>query len=444
VFAGSEEKSQKKGRKEKQKQKLLLCGKVPFVLCKGMLLSLLAMTDATTLPFCMPPRAEAETIPCTSHGNRAHSNSVHPRLCEGVQIMLRANCSQLGSLDFMIDVIERIGLVNDARGARLYGPASKYMIHGSGRAGLWQEPQQIAKAMISVAQRVRVQRYVEVGVFTAWTTTVVAAYMSRQQGGDAGRVLEKGAAAPAPTTIAPSSSPVSSTTYGSGFQGLAVDITSSHIAPGTLSLLAWLDVKFISRKHFDVQVLPNLAWRFDLCFIDGDHSYNGVRADFSRIGPSCHNAMFHDIKDTSCLAAAEYSGGVPLFWQHLRQHLGPVESSKRTLELTHQGSTYLPMFGIWVVWKGSRGTAQLDNSSDVTVWPKWRGRGPDALWPELCGGHVRERGVPYHAVCTVSRADTLATFVKATKRTVRKTDLLHVVELWNKRDGAPALLRARR
>ena len=39
--------------------------------------------------------------------------------------------------------------------------------------------------------------------------------------------------------------------------------------------------------------------QFDLCFIDGDHSYSAVRSDYSQLAPHCRSAMFHDIQDLS-------------------------------------------------------------------------------------------------------------------------------------------------
>ena len=135
------------------------------------------------------------------------------------------------------------------------------------------------------------------------------------------------------------------------FRGFAVDITTVALATGTKALLPKLNVTFVKRNAV---VLP-AAEPYDFCFIDGDHSYNGVRSDYALMGPHCRAAMFHDIRDTSCLAASEYSGGVPLFWQHLQTHLpSRAAAASRTLELTQSGSTFLPMFGIGIVWSGAR------------------------------------------------------------------------------------------
>ena len=369
-------------------------------------------------------------------GLSTNGTAAHPRLCAGLRAIREATCAQLASIEFMIVVVHTIGLVPDARRERLYGPAVQHMIPGhSSKVGLWQEPQQIAGAMIEVARRTQVQTYVEIGIFTAWTTTVMAAYMHRLSARADGMTA---------------------------FRGFAVDITSSHITPGTLSLLRALHVSFIGRKHFDPAAVLSAAGAtaFDLCFIDGDHSYGGVRADYALMASRCRVAMFHDIRDTSCLSAADFSGGVPLFWAHLTRRAPPAERATRVLELTASGSTWMPMFGIGLVLpqglpqglasghggghgsghgggRGGRhggggaghggaglvggsgfvhaagGGAGLDHGLDggsrlgfaavhsgglrsgggigtaelgppVHSWPVWKGQGPTRLWNELC------------------------------------------------------------
>jgi len=56
----------------------------------------------------------------------------------------------------------------------------------------------------------------------------------------------------------------------------------------------------------------------DFLFIDGDHSYEGVKADFETYAPFVRPGgfiAFHDIVP----GPEEYVGGVPAFWQELKQ-----------------------------------------------------------------------------------------------------------------------------
>jgi predicted O-methyltransferase YrrM len=63
----------------------------------------------------------------------------------------------------------------------------------------------------------------------------------------------------------------------------------------------------------------------DLLFIDGDHSYDGIRQDFERYAPLVRPngvVVFHDIVDDNItrfgIATGSRADGVPRFWRELR------------------------------------------------------------------------------------------------------------------------------
>lgn len=56
---------------------------------------------------------------------------------------------------------------------------------------------------------------------------------------------------------------------------------------------------------------------FDLAFIDGDHTYAGVRADWIAYGPMAEVVAFHDINN------AEW--GVQRLWRELKPHFVTAE-----------------------------------------------------------------------------------------------------------------------
>jgi predicted O-methyltransferase YrrM len=61
----------------------------------------------------------------------------------------------------------------------------------------------------------------------------------------------------------------------------------------------------------------------DVLFIDGDHSYDGVRRDYELYSPFVRSGgliAFHDIVDGS----ESFVGGVPRFWRELKPTLGEV------------------------------------------------------------------------------------------------------------------------
>jgi len=260
-------------------------------------------------------------------------------------------------VSFVRSLVEEVGLTPDGRGAQLYGrEAAKKMVQAPTSAarkkvGLWQNPQQIAAALVHVGSRVAVHRYIEVGVYTAWTCCFVSAYLRRVG------------------TL-------------SAFSGHAVDISHSAIAAGTKALLANLNVSFLYRQHLKLPATPG---PYDFCFIDGDHAYDGIKRDFASFAPSCRHMMFHDIQDISTVHLKNFSGGVPMFWAHLAAATLPA----RRAEFTHQpAEVRFPAFGLGVLGPNAQ-TGTCESDKPVAAWPVWLdGVSGDAsalpVWRELC------------------------------------------------------------
>lgn len=216
-------------------------------------------------------------------------SSSHGRLCPGVAQIASASCEQLSSAHFLANVVRSIGLTGDGRGARLYGADVKHMLHVRA-SGLYQDPLQISEALVHLGQLPPVQTYVEVGCFAAWTASVVAAFLRRVH---------------------------SRSAHGRHFRGFVVDVTRSAIRESTFALLQQLNVSFVPRSELNSRLLQPARGRstpaYDLCFVDGDHSYVGVRKDYFEMAPFCRDMMFHDVADTSTARIDSFSGGVPLF-----------------------------------------------------------------------------------------------------------------------------------
>jgi hypothetical protein len=205
-------------------------------------------------------------------------------LCHGLLRLQRSSCAELASESYVQSLVLQVGLHPDGRGSSLYGSNASQSIvsvHGKsarGKVGWWQSPVQLAAALIHVGSNVDVQRYIEVGVFTAWTCCFVSAYLRRVG------------------------------TFGA-FRGFAVDITTAAMAQGTRNLLPHLNVSFMLRSklptpfniyNYEDKITPMrrelYSTTYDFCFIDGDHVYTGVRRDYSLFSPACTYMMFHDIQ----------------------------------------------------------------------------------------------------------------------------------------------------
>jgi predicted O-methyltransferase YrrM len=89
----------------------------------------------------------------------------------------------------------------------------------------------------------------------------------------------------------------------------------SHRAETLSKVKAWLDNK-----------------QFDFLFIDGDHSHQGVAADYEMYGPLVRSGgiiAFHDITPDFRMRYGRTSAGdvgeVPIFWNELRSRIANVE-----------------------------------------------------------------------------------------------------------------------
>jgi hypothetical protein len=120
-----------------------------------------ARAGAPPLPFC----TDDEPAHVTLDGVCERIQGAARLLCVGALRLQRARCAELAQLDYLVGVVQAVGLTPDNRGRALYGNASRYQVEAPSRAarlkvGLWQNPTQIAGALIHVGSRVAVHRCV--------------------------------------------------------------------------------------------------------------------------------------------------------------------------------------------------------------------------------------------------------------------------------------------
>lgn len=76
---------------------------------------------------------------------------------------------------------------------------------------------------------------------------------------------------------------------------------------------------------------------FDLVFIDGDHSYKGVKKDYENVGINAKYVVFHDIDDKFVEGYAPNEGGVPKFWNEIKNTRNYIEFIDPEKEVRHMG-----------------------------------------------------------------------------------------------------------
>lgn len=156
-------------------------------------------------------------------------------------------------MDYIIEKLKKIGLFIDERG-NLYG--SKYKDFTTTVGGVWQKPEELAGMLLAIKNcGINISTYVNTGTFNGNTFHFIADYLNEIN----------------PTTSI-SIDPVMNPNLIKRNEYFYIDGTSDN--------------------------LKNQS--FDFVFIDGDHSYNGILADWQNLGQFGKVIAFHDINGDDC------------------------------------------------------------------------------------------------------------------------------------------------
>ena len=187
--------------------------------------------------------------------------------------LLEADRDHLTEVAYVEGLVRRIGLVRDYRD--VYGSDARFQnpVH----RGLWQVPRQLAEFAVFLSGH-SINSFLEIGTFTGHSFNFLMLYLAR---------------------------------FNPGLRGATVDI--ADFSAIKLRALRGLNAQFV------IGTSENFAReRFDLCLIDGLHSFAGVTADYERVGQFAKICAFHDINDEFVEQDPKNDGGVPRFWNTLR------------------------------------------------------------------------------------------------------------------------------
>jgi len=190
-----------------------------------------------------------------------------------------AKLDDLRKVDFVESLIRQIGLANDKR--NIYGDDEAYM--NPVPRGLWQIPRQLAEFAVFLSYQ-KIGSFLEIGTYTGYTFAFLMAYLAR---------------------------------FNPNLSGITVDVCDyghhAYLKSVEPLLKGRLDARFVIGRSRDF-----VTRGFDFCFIDGDHSLNGVRADFDNVGRNAKICAFHDINDAIVEGWPGNDGGVPRFWRQFK------------------------------------------------------------------------------------------------------------------------------
>ena len=200
------------------------------------------------------------------------------KLLAGIECLSQASLEQLKNVEWLEAAIGRIGLKYlPSPYHEVYGDDVHRMnFHGD---GLFQIPRQFAR-FLALAAAHHPKSFLEIGTNNGWSAAVAAAYLAR---------------------------------FVPDFHLTTIDIADHFRAKDALR--ERVSVQFVLGKTSDdFKGMP-----FDVCFIDGDHSFPWVERDFNNVGQFAKVCAFHDINDLT--TDRNEGGGSRKHWNQIKGEL---------------------------------------------------------------------------------------------------------------------------
>lgn len=192
--------------------------------------------------------------------------------------ILTTDIKNLKDETFLVDLIRQWGVHND--------PVIDFgQVNHPYRSdfGVLQQPEQLAPALIFLSDK-KINSYCEVGIFSGSNLVFVSAYLLR---------------------------------FNPKLKPTGVD-TGRHLDQRVFNDLPF-KVEFILGTSDKVK-----GRRFDLVFIDADHTYKWVEKDYNNVGKYAKICMMHDIQDEYVVKERDNAGSKK-FWEEMKTTKEKVE-----------------------------------------------------------------------------------------------------------------------
>jgi hypothetical protein len=189
-----------------------------------------------------------------------------------------------------------------------YGEWNKYMVYNRAEEAMFQTPKQIADAILELL-KYDINTYCEIGIFKGGSHLLITEMLKLKN---------------------------------PNLKTIGIDIQDKHMTE---------DIKNYINLHIGTSE-DYKGEKFDLVFIDGDHSYEGIKTDYENLGQYAKIVMFHDVNDSTC-------PGVVKFWNEIKE-------GKEFKEFTYQTNNQ-PIQGIGLLFNSKVITekSKIENLKDM-------------------------------------------------------------------------------
>ena len=189
-----------------------------------------------------------------------------------IKLIKDSTLEDLRNVDYLENLIIKLGFNTE-----ILREQPKIVKDNGGGLLIWQYPNQFSKYLTLLSEQ-QIQSYIEIGCRWGVTLVLTNEYLKM---------------------------------FNNLNKSVAVDIIDSPVSKYCLSTNQSQFIKINSQSpNFKKYIQNNY---FDLIFIDGNHSYNGVKNDYEISKNSGKIFVFHDIVNDVC-------PGVVQFWNELKQN----------------------------------------------------------------------------------------------------------------------------